>query len=560
MRIDYEQRTNKFVITCGYGESAIVTGMPDRSYRKATRTWGAPCLSRNLQYMKQHMNNPSMFTDKALEAYNNGLKALSQNINIDTQFPIDTHPFKMPPMNHQIEAFNKFHNQDEIALLFEQGMGKTYTSINLAYHWYLTGKINAVLVVCPSAIKLVWNLELDKHLPCKPNKHVLTAGKYRAAEQFIEDPTDDLKWMIMGVEGLSQGNGFDYAKWFMLHRKVLIIVDESSRIKTPSKNRTDRTITLGKNAKKRIILSGTSITNGIEDWYTQFKFLNPNILGFNSFYTFRDYFCITQSIEVSEGRFVSKIVGHQHEDELVKAVAPHTLRVEKKDAMDLPDKIFLNRYITMNPAQKKMYKTMDEALMVEYSGGEYSTDTSLERMLRLQQITGGFHPHDDGVRIQVKPIAGKNPKVEETMALLDEIAGKVVIWCQFRAEIDAIAEQLTDVGINFVQFHGGCDDTQKAFAVKAFQDDPTVKVFLATRAGAYGLTLTSANYAIYYSQGYSLEEYSQSQDRIHRIGQHDKCTYIHLLCEDTVDVDVMKALQEKQDVATYVYDTVKTST
>ena len=108
-----------------------------------------------------------------------------------------------------------------------------------------------------------------------------------------------------------------------------------------------------------------------------------------------------------------------------------------------------------------------------------------------------------------------------------------------------------------VQFHGGCDDTEKKFAVHSFRRDPETKVFLATRAAAYGLTLIEASTAIYFSQGYSLEEYDQSQDRIHRIGQKDSCNYIHLLCDRTVDTKVIKALKDKKSVAKMVYDSMK---
>ena len=310
-------------------------------------------------------------------------------------------------------------------------------------------------------------------------------------------------------------------------------------------------------AKKRIILSGTSITEGIENWYAQFKFLDPNILGYNSFYPFRDHFCITMSMEVAHNRFQTKIIGYKNQEELLGLVAPVAMRVEKKDALDLPEKVFMNRYVTMSKEQARAYKMMKEEFVSMARGSEYEVTTVLEQMMRLQQITGGFHPYDDSKAVSVEPIGKKNPKIEETLELLSEIDGKVIIWCQFKPEIDAVRRALDDAGISNVEFSGSCEDIEKEFAVDRFQNHDDVRVMVASRAAAYGLTLTSASYAIYFSQGYSYEQYAQSQDRIHRIGQTNHCTYIHLLCQGTVDEKVMDALALKQTTAEGIYTGLK---
>ena len=555
MQINYDSKTNKFLIECPFKYNQLVSGLPDRRFRKGSRVWAAPALRRNIQYMEQHINNPQFFSKEALQVFNQKRKELKQVPNGENQFPI-WYDFKNTPMDHQKEGLNKFFPLNEAAIFYEQGLGKTYTSINLVTAWRMTNNIDSVVVICPSSIKLVWQDELDKHCPLPTQRHVLTAGKYKAADKFIEEK-EDFQWMIVGVEGLSQGKAVEYVERFMMGRKCAIIIDESSRIKTPNKTRTDRCIKLGTLAKKRIILSGTSITQGVEDLYTQYKFLNPDILGYNSFYSFRAQYCVTMQMEVGYNKFVTKIVGYKNEDELIKTIGPYTMRVEKKDALDLPEKIFTNRYVEMNPKQKKIYQDMKEELFSEIDGDSYGVTSVLEQMLRLQQITGGHYPWDNGEKVIPKPIPGKNPKIEELMNILDEISGKVIIWCQFRCEIDLIDEVLTKAGINFVEFHGGCNDEEKRESVKSFRTIPGCKVFLATRAAAYGLTLVEASTAIYYSQGYSLEEYAQSQDRIHRIGQDKGCNYIHLLAEKTVDTKIIRALEAKANVADMIYSILK---
>jgi SNF2 family DNA or RNA helicase len=553
--INFDAKTNKFLIQCSAEYNHLVMGLPDRRFRKGSRVWAAPALRRNVDYMAKHLSNPQMYSKEALAAFNSKRKETGEKPKGELTFPA-WYDFKNAPMKHQDAGLQKFFPLNEAAIFFEQGLGKTFTSINLAAAWRMTDKIDSVVVICPSSIKLVWEEELDKHCPIPTQRHALVSGKYKAADKFIEERTD-FQWLMIGIEGLSQGKAHEYLDRFMLGRRCAIVIDESSRIKTPGKTRTDRCVAFGKKAIKRMILSGTSITQGIEDLYTQFKFLNPDIIGYESFYSFRAQYCVTTSIEVAQDKFVQKIVGYKNEDELMTLIKPFTMRVEKVDALDLPPKTFTNRYVEMNPTQKRLYKEMKEELVAEVGGQEYEVTTMLEQMLRLQQITGGHYPVDDGEKVLPTPIPGKNPKIAELMNLMDEIDGKTIIWCQFRSEIALVAENLRKAKIGFVEFHGGCTPDEKKFAVHSLRSDPSVKVFLATRAAAYGITLTQASTAIYYSQGYSLEEYSQSQDRIHRIGQNDHCNYIHLVCDKTVDTKVITALRNKKTVADLIYSLVK---
>lgn len=559
MKIEYDKKANLFVFTTTYGtsDSSIVMGLPDRRFRKVSKKWVAPALRRNIEYMRRHINNTTMYTPEALAVYNQPINQPVTKVGFPSWYEYKTYQ----PMDHQKKTLNKAFSMDEYAILYEQGLGKTFTSINLVAAWRMDNQIDAVVVICPSSIKLVWEAELQLQCPIAYEPHAMMAGKYKKTDQFIENKTD-FQWLIMGVEALSQGHASKYLERFLLSRRCAIIIDESSRIKTPGKTRTDQCIKAGKMAKKRLILSGTSVTQGIEDLYTQYRFLNPDIIGFNSFYTFRANYCVTMNIEVGVNAYgqpnmVPKIIGYRNEDELIKSIMPYTSRVEKADALDLPEKVFQNRYVNMSPAQTKAYSDMKHELFLEIGDQEYEAATILEQMLRLQQITGGFYPHDDGEKIIPVAFPGRNPKVDELMSLMDEITGKVIVWCQFRCEITAVAEALRKADIQAVQFHGGCDDMEKNHAVKSFRSDPKTKVFLATRAAAYGLTLIEASTAIYYSQGYSLEEYDQSQDRIHRIGQKTSCNYIHLCCDKTVDTKVIAALRDKKSVATMVYDSMK---
>lgn len=555
MKIDYEAKSNKFLMKCGFGENGLIANLPDKRFRKNTAIWAVPVLRRNIQAMGQSLNKQEYYTADAWSLFKSKLDEFTDKPTGGRDFPA-WYQFKNPPKDYQFKTLKKMYPLDEAAILFEQGLGKTFTSINLVTAWRLTNQIDSVVVICPSSIKLVWQIELDLHCPIPTQRHVIESGKPKPTEKFIQE-RDDFQWLFVGVEGLSQGNAIEHVKRFMAGRKVAIIIDESSTIKTPNKIRTDNCIDLRPLSKKRIILSGTFITQGAEDFYTQYKFLNPDIIGYHSFFSYRAQYCVTIPIEVAEDRFIQKIVGYKNMEELVDTIMPCTVREEKKDNLDLPEKIYMDRYITMNPTQKKLYNEMKHELAVTLDGVEYEVTSILEQTLRLQQITGGHYPFDDGEQVIAKPIPGRNPKIEELMNVLDEYPGKAVIWCQFRPEIALVAENLGKAGISFVEFHGGCDDGAKASAVDRFMKDDSARVFLATRAAARGLTLTAASTSIYYSQGPSLDQYLQSQDRVHRIGQKNTCNYVHLLCDKTVDTAVMKSLQGKGNIAELFYNMMK---
>lgn len=555
MHIDFEEKSGMFVIDCAFHENKTVMAMPDRRFRKTSKKWVASSLRRNISYMSKNMADKSHYTPAAWAVFQSKLSLLK-----GPAAPVGMpswYKFKNPPRDYQKHTMDKAFGCDYYGLFFEQGLGKTFTSINLACAWRMENQINAVVVVCPSSIKLVWEEELEKHCVLPYEFHALEAGKYKKATDFIDDE-NQFPWFVVGIEALSQGAAKEYLHDFLVKHRCLFLIDESSSIKNEGKTRTDVCIDYSKLAKKRIVMSGTSITQGIEDLYAQLKFLDADITGFDSFYSFRSEYCVTMPIEVQRNKWVQKIIGYKNENELLDNIAPYVSRVEKKDALDLPDKVFQNRYVTMTPAQSKMYLDMKHELFVEYGDGEeYVVDTVLEKILRLQQITSGFHPYDDGENVVPVAIPGKNPKIEELINVLNETNGKVIVWCLFRAEVEAICERLKSEGIGFVQFHGGIDSDGKKKSVTSFRNDKDTKVFVATKAAAYGITLTEASTAIYYGVWYSSDIYLQSQDRMHRIGQTNKCNYVHLVCPNTIDVEVMKALGGKISVAEMFYGSLK---
>jgi SNF2 family DNA or RNA helicase len=184
--------------------------------------------------------------------------------------------------------------------------------------------------------------------------------------------------------------------------------------------------------------------------------------------------------------------------------------------------------------------------------GEVTARNVLTQLLRLSQVTGGYIRNDaDATAMEVS--TAKLEALEDIIDSCMDEGKKVVVFARFVPEIEAIEKMLKKKGLGYSLIYGATKD--RADQVKQFQEDPNVKVFVGQlQTTGMGLTLTAANVAVFYSLDFSYANYEQSRARIHRIGQKEKCLYIHLVCKGTVDEKVMSALQKKGDIAKLMVD------
>jgi len=244
------------------------------------------------------------------------------------------------------------------------------------------------------------------------------------------------------------------------------------------------------------------------------------------------------------GGFENKqIISYQNVDELTRNIEGHSFRVLKKDCLDLPDKIYQRHYVEMTAKQKKLYQTMKKSFVAELEGNMIEAPEAITRLLRLQQILCGWFPSEEGL----SQIDDKNPRIEALKEILSDIDSKVIIWARFKADLRAIERALGDLAVSY---HGDVTTDARELAVDRFQNDPSIRYFIGQpQSGGIGLTLTAADYAIYYSNSFDLEQRMQSEDRCHRIGTKNNVTYIDIETRKSVDSKIIKALREKKNLA-----------
>ena len=467
---------------------------------------------------------------------------------------IRMYKFKTEPYEHQKDALKKCYDKEAFAIFAEMGTGKTKIALDNACILYNRGKIDRLLVVAPKGAYMTWfDQEIPTHVPDYIEKKVViwkqsTSQKYMSELRSMMNNNFELKIMIMNVEAFSSKRGVDFAKLFLIG-KSMMIVDESTTIKNPQAKRTKSILKLAQETKYRRIMTGSPVTQSPMDLWAQMDFLDPEILGQQSYYAFRTRYAVVIEATAAGGTHTyQKIIKFKNLKELGELVAPHSYRILKKDCLDLPDKVYTKRYVELTDDQKKAYAQMKENALARLNGESVTAFNVLTQLIRLHQITCGHMATDSDDIIDIK-----SNRLDELMQILGETSGKVIIWANYIYDIESIKKAVKkEFGDDsYCTYYGATPTEDRQKCINKFQDpDSKLRFFIGnTQTGGYGITLTEASTVIYYSNNYDLEKRIQSEDRAHRIGQKNKVLYIDLVAKGTVDVKIIRSLRNKVNIA-----------
>ena len=463
--------------------------------------------------------------------------------------------FKTKPYKHQLTALEKSWNKDNFAYFMEMGTGKTKVLIDNLAMLYDKGRVDGALIVAPKGVIGTWyNQELPTHLPNHiENVSVLWQPninkKQKEKLDTLFETGEDLHILIMNVEAFSTEKGTMFAKKFLRSHKSLVAIDESTTIKNPKAKRTKNITDLSHLAKYRRIMTGSPVTKNPLDLYSQCEFLHPYLLDFTSYYAFRNRYAEMKTLHM-HGRQIQIVSNFKNLGELSDTLKNFSYRVLKEDCLDLPDKIYIKRNISLTTEQQKVYKSMKEKALAILNGKQVTSVSVLTQLMRLHQITCGHFVADDGSVQEVK-----SNRLNELMDVLEEIEGKAIIWAHYQHDIKKIIKSIEKVHGpgSVVDYYGLTAQEHRQPNIKKFQEDDKCRFIVGTpQTGGYGITLTQANTVVYYSNGYDLEKRLQSEDRAHRIGQKKSVTYVDIMAEETVDEKIVKALRKKINIASEV--------
>jgi SNF2 family DNA or RNA helicase len=485
-------------------------------------------------------------------------------------------------MQHQIVGLERSDGKRNFAFLMEQGTGKTWLTLADAERCWKAGKIDALGIIAPNGVHTNWiRREIPAHMDI-PVRAYAWNGKPKTKKEIKEydqfwsgNPADRsfLRVFAINIEAINTQAGYDQMEMFIGSMRVMLAVDESTRIKNPDAKRTDKVITLGRSATARRILSGTPLTKGPTDMFSQFDFLKAGLLGTFSYRAFVAEYAvllkpedpamqaimrklagkvrgIPQVVAESVDAFGNKTKLWKNLDKLAAMIAPHSYRVRKEDCLDLPPKVYQTINFELDPKQRVVYDRLKDDYHYNNDGDDMKFEAIATRT-KMKQVTSGFiNVYGEATLIDPK----SNPRMTAFKEVLQDIDGQFIVWAMFEEEINQIKEALADADITFCTYYGATSKEDREAAIDNFQAGH-IRGFIAhAQAAGIGLTLTAARTAIYYSCSFDNELRLQSEDRCHRIGTTSKVLYIDLVAEDTIDEDIVRSLAQKNALAYEVID------
>lgn len=490
-------------------------------------------------------------------------------------------------LQHQAHALRRSLNERAFALFFEQRCGKTKVVIDTAAHHYKQGNIDALLVVVwPNGVQNVWNEEWPKDWPDTERSKVVV---WKSGKMASKDGMEDLRALIgfdgmavvaMNCEALRTDLCQRFLKSFMSRRKVMIVADESSWAKSPSSQQAKALVTLGnhKNCVLKRILDGTPADEGPLDLWMPCFFLDPKLLGYSTFFGYKQRYCKLETGYGPGGRQFQKVAGYRNIEELNAKLDKFSVRVRRADISDAPAKVYQSRFFQLTAKQRAVYNRLRDEYMVDLGEGDIPVADVLRRMTRLQMVARNYYPPEEnadycptchavnadmcedcgglGVKVyttRLKRIDDVNPAQEALRQELNATRGPTVIWCRFRQDVTDAMDACRANGRVPVRFDGTISSNERETSYLAYRAGNADDIVATISSGlSRGRDLTRGLSSIYYSNEFALRARRQSEDRTESLSRTVSTDVVDLVAEDTRDLDAIQALRDKRDLASLI--------
>ena len=515
----------------------LIRSQSERYWDKNNKTWEVPAkkLRELLPCFTRHQVNItgdfSAFEEKQKVA------------NVPKEFQ-----FKTAPFDHQIDGLNYGLIHDRWLLGDEQGLGKTKQVIDIAVAKKLMGAKRCLIICGVNGLKWNWQNEIQTH----SNESGWILGqrvRKKSGKIYVgstKDKLDDLKnldqiksfFIITNVESLRNADICEALKTLCKRGEIdICATDECHKMKNPSSQQ-------GKGWLKvqpeiRIAMSGTPLMNTPLDLFIVLKWLGYEK---HAMYAFKNHYC------VMGGYGGYEIVGYKNMPELQERVNSIMLRRLKEDALDLPEKIYIDEYVDMTAKQEQVYKEVSMEIKANIDKIKIANNP-LAELIRLRQATGYT-----GILSSAIQESAKIDRLEEIIEESVANNRKVVIFSNWTQMTNPIYNRLSN-NYKGVIITGETGDVDRQVNVNHFQNNPDCKFILGTiGAMGTGLTLTAGTVVVFMDHPWTRAAYDQAVDRCHRIGQKNQLTIYNLLCKNTIDERIWEIVQKKGMMADAIID------
>ena len=459
----------------------------------------------------------------------------------------DNFNFKTNPYDHQIVGFNYGLQNDRWLLGDEMGLGKTKQVIDIAVAKKLQKGYKHCFIVCGvNGLKWNWRNEVYTHsnesayiLGQKVKGNKISIGSNKDKLNDVKNLANiDSYFIITNVETLRDETINEELQKLCKDGTIgMIAFDECHKAKNPTTQQGKGILKL--QAETMIAMTGTPLMNNPMDLYIILKWLGYEK---HAFYSFKKHYCVMGGFGGYE------IVGYKNLDELQEQLDDIMLRRKKEEVLNLPEKTYIEEYVEMSPAQKKIYNEVTNEIKDNIDQISIAPNP-LAELIRMRQATGFT-----GILSSTVQESAKLDRMEELVEEAKENGKKVVIFSNWTQMTDVIYTRLTTKGFRIAQITGETPDGQRQSIVENFQAGSYDAIIGTSGAMGTGLTLTAGTVEIFLDEPWNMALKEQCVDRCHRIGQKDNLTIYTLMCKDTIDERIHEIVEQKGEMANAIVD------
>lgn len=524
---------DKYYMTFDYSADKVTfcKNLQQSRYSPQGKCWSA---ARNVPNAID-LKNAGYFHDEEMLDPSKQMPTL---LDLDAVSVWKIHASLYPPQ----ERFRQWcRNVPRAMLIAAMGTGKTLMSLL----WLHEHKLDPddVLIICPASLLGNWEAEIRKFTGF--DSIMVTGSTSQRKAALSERGIHIVNYDYLPVKGATETKAQLRGEIAALNKRV-VIMDESHKVKTPSSARSKVLQEYARNLTHVLLMTGTPISQGAHDYYSQFRIINPHLLG-TTFTTFKARYCLTEAVRGAPPG-VSRITGYRLLEELNAIIKPYTFTIDKSEYGGMPEKIYQEIRVKMDSKHRRIYNQMRDEMLVEIKASTepVTAPNILTRLSKLSQITQGFIIDETGDTHRLP----HNPKAEVAEELMTADKEPMIFVCRFREDITVLKEICEKLQESYVVIDGTIPIPDRQALVDKFQAGKYRIMLGQVRTMGVGYNITAASRMVFYSNTYSLVDRQQAEDRINRIGATAQFSqYIDLVAEDTIDERVIEALKNKKDVA-----------
>ncbi len=559
-------KDGRIFVQTGYEDKDICKSIAGGKWEPGVRQWTYPYSPQSARNIFAAFGKRLLVDKQFAELLKKSQEVdeMKQNQNTLEAIPIFNPQY--PPWKHQLLAYHITKTQPATMLPLKMGHGKTKVVIDVIQN---SPEERKILVVCPHSVVRVWGGEFKKHyilgttfildrdivLPNNKDDVLIlpldTGGVKNKLNQLksAEQTAAAAGCRLVTVINYESAWREPMRSYLMKSMYDIVIADEIHRIKAPGGKASKFMQLLGNFIPKRVGLTGTPMPNTPLDIYAQYRFLDTSIFG-SSFARFREQYAFMG------GYGGYQVLSYKNQDELKRKFYSIAMNVDD-NVIQLPPVVEEERYCELSHKAQKTYDELENSLIADIGNGTVTAQNGLTLLLRLQQLTGGWLTPDLDLmnqQLHREPEQIDESKMKLLADVLEDIDinDPVVVFCRFVQDLATVR------AVAKAQQRKSYELSGKHNELEAWQNDNTGSVFaVQIQSGGLGIDLTRAHYCVYYSIGFSLGDFQQSQARIHRPGQKENVTYIKLIAQHTVDEDVYSAIKQKKNVIDAVLAVIK---